>query len=669
MRLTLGICLLACLALQPFASAQRPLRAKDLLRIRTIGDPSVSPDGNWIVYTLGQSDSVKDKRTTDIWMTDWAGQAHVQLTHSPEGESSPKFSPDGKYISFVSSRGKLDHAQVFVLDRRGGEARMLTRLKGDLGDYQWSPDGTRLLVVMRDTERPDSLKEKTRNPIVIDRVHFKQDVEGYRLPLREHLYLFDLATGKLDTLTSGLFNESSPAWSPDGRHIAFVSNRTADPDRNDNTDIWVVEAKPGAPVRQLTKWGGSDYSPAWSPDGKRIAFTRTTGTGNFLMYEQSVICTIAADGTGEPQILTAKLDRDATQPTWSRDGSAIGVVVTDDRREYLAEIRSGEGIATLNSGEYVFSTIRPHPSGAWVALAEFPDRPTEIYAVEKGVLRRLTNHQDDFTRGIVFSKPQGFTSRSKDGTLVSNILFPPPGEGAVKKAPTIFLIHGGPVGQDDFGFDVTRQILSAQGYAVCAVNYRGSSGRGLAFTKAIWADWGNKEVQDIFGAADHLVREGISDPAQLGIGGWSYGGILTNYCIASDPGRFRAAVSGAGSALQLSLFGVDQYITQFENELGYPWTNLDKYLKLSYPFLKADRIKTPTLFMTGEKDFNVPAVGSEQMYQALRVLGVPTQLVVYPGQYHGLTTPSYQVDRMQRYAGWFGKYLQPPAPVKLGTKR
>ncbi|MFM7195796.1 MAG: alpha/beta hydrolase family protein, partial [Bacteroidota bacterium] len=233
----------------------------------------------------------------------------------------------------------------------------------------------------------------------------------------------------------------------------------------------------------------------------------------------------------------------------------------------------------------------------------------------------------------------------------------------------IFFIHGGPVGQDTYGFDLSRQMPAAEGYAVCAVNYRGSNGRGLAFTKAIYGDWGNKEVLDIFGAADELVRNGTADPSRLGIGGWSYGGILTNYSIASDPLRFRAAASGAGSSLQLSMFGVDQYITQFENELGYPWKNLDKYLKLSYPFLKADKIKTPTLFMSGEKDFNVPAVGSEQMYQALRVLGVPTRLVVYPDQFHGIGVPSYQADRFKRYIDWFADHMKDPGPVKVNQQR
>jgi dipeptidyl aminopeptidase/acylaminoacyl peptidase len=252
---------------------------------------------------------------------------------------------------------------------------------------------------------------------------------------------------------------------------------------------------------------------------------------------------------------------------------------------------------------------------------------------------------------------EGFVSTSKDGTKVSSLLFKPSKAVAGQKLPTILFIHGGPTAQDEWGFDLSRQILAQAGYAVAGINYRGSNGRGLAFCNAISADWGNKEVIDILGAADYLVQAGIADPNKMGIGGWSYGGILTNYTIASDT-RFKAAASGAGSAQVMALYGVDQYILQYENELGAPWKNVDKYLKLSYPFLQMDKIKTPTLFLVGEKDFNVPSIGSEQMYQGLRSLGVPTQLIIYPGQFHGITVPSFQKDRFERYIGWFDKYLE-----------
>ena len=285
-----------------------------------------------------------------------------------------------------------------------------------------------------------------------------------------------------------------------------------------------------------------------------------------------------------------------------------------------------------------------------------PQIPTEIYALENGNPRRLTKHQDLFLEKIALASVEGFTSKSKDGMSVSNLLYRPFNATVGKKLPTIFFIHGGPVGQDEYSFDLSRQMLAAAGYAVVAVNYRGSNGRGLDYCKVISGDWGNKEVLDILGAADYVVQKGISDSEKLGIGGWSYGGILTNYVIASDT-RFKAASSGAGVAMVSSMYGVDQYILQYDNEIGQPWKNFDKYVALSYPFLKANKIKTPTQFMVGESDYNVPAVGSEQMYQAFKSLGIPTELIIYPGQFHGITNPSFQKDRFDRYLIWFNTYL------------
>jgi dipeptidyl aminopeptidase/acylaminoacyl peptidase len=217
-------------------------------------------------------------------------------------------------------------------------------------------------------------------------------------------------------------------------------------------------------------------------------------------------------------------------------------------------------------------------------------------------------------------------------------------------------IHGGPNGQDEHAFSLERQLFAGNGYVVVAANYRGSSGRGADYAHAIVADWGHKEVIDLLGAVDHVIAAGLADTAKLGIGGWSYGGILTDYTIATDH-RFKAATSGAGSALQLAMYGVDEYVTQYAAELGQPWQHPEVWIKLSYPFFHADRITTPTLFLGGEQDFNVPLVGGEQMYQALKTLNVPSQLVIYPGQYHGLTTPSFRVDRLQRYLDWYAKYL------------
>ena len=647
------------LALQLVSFSQtekRSLRPGDIYRMQTTGDAQISPDGRWVAYTLTTVDSAKDKRNTDIWMMSWDGTETLQLTNSPDGESSPKWSPDGKYISFIASRSG-GNSQVYLLNRLGGEAIKLTDVKGDLNDYAWSPDSKKILLTIRDYE--DTSVKKGNKPYVIDRYRFKQDVSGYQYDKRKtHLYLFDATTKKTDTLTRGEYNEGGAQWSPDGSAIAFVSNHTEDPDKNQNSDIFIVNAQPGAAIKQLTTWNGSDGSPQWSPDGKSIAYLRSTSDANYSMYDQNILAVVPATG-GEHRLLSKMLDRPVGTPRWDKDGKNIAVLVTDDCERYIAAYElSSSKMNKVIGGNRSFNSLERHPNGSWITSMTSPQLPSEFYALENNNLRRLTKVQDDFVAPLSLASVEKFTSKSKDGATVSNLLYLPANAGK-EKLPVIFFIHGGPVSQDEYAFDMTRQLLAANGYAVVAVNYRGSNGRGIDFSKAIYADWGNKEVLDIQGAADYLINKGTVDGNRMGIGGWSYGGILTDYSIAKDT-RFKAAISGAGSALQLSLYGVDQYILQLDNELGQPWKdkNYEKYLKLSYPFLNADKIKTPTLFMTGEKDFNVPAVGSEQMYQALRSIGTPTELIIYPGQFHGITVPAFQKDRLERYVQWFDKFLK-----------
>lgn len=588
-------------------------------------------------------------------MQSWDGKQSIQLTHGAEPASKPRWSPDGKYLAFMSSRESKNGSQLWLMDRRGGEGNKLSDIKGDLEDYAWSPDGSKVVMVIDDPENNGKEPPKTPKPIVIDRYHFKQDYQGYLENLHKHLYLFNIATKKLDTLTSGKFDDSAPVWSPDGKNIAFVSNRSNDPDRSENTDIFMVEAKPKSSVKQLTTWKGQDNSPKWSPDGKYIAYLRHNSE-TYTMYDQNILCIMDADGKNT-KLLTLALDRPADNPAWSKDSKSIAFLIDDDRDRYAAVYSLPTGkISTINRGKYNLDDVTAHSSGNYVLSMSTPYVPFELYALEAGKLRRLTHHHQDWLGKVKLAQVTGFRSTSKDGTSVSGVLYRPDSTSK-KKMPMILFIHGGPVGQDDYSFDGTAQVLASAGYAVASVNYRGSSGRGLEYTKVINADWGNKEVMDLQGAVDQLVKQGVADPDKLGIGGWSYGGILTDFMIASDT-RFKAAASGAGSALQMANYGIDQYILQYDNELGQPWKNPEVYNKISYPFLHADRIKTPVLFMSGLKDFNVPTAGSEQMYQALRSQGIPAELILYPNQNHGISTPSYQVDRVERYIKWYDKYLK-----------
>ena len=654
------------------ASAQGPKRAlaaDDINRVRAVSDPQASPDGKWVAYVVGTQDAEKDKRDSDVWMVSWDGKEQVRLTSSAETtERAPRWSPDGRYLAFLSARGddaeKKKGAQVWLLDRQGGEAQKLTDIQGGVSDYAWSPDGRRLCLVVNDfdpssdPEKMEGWKRKTAPPIVLDRYHFKSDQGGYLRRLYTHLTLFDVNSKKADILTHGVFDDESPAWSPDGKSIAFISNRTADPDRNDDSNVWVIEARAGADARSVTTFEGRDSgTPAWSPDGKWIAYVQGDET-KLTAYHLDKLAIVPAAG-GAAKLMTAALDRPVDgRVAWSADGQSIRVVVSDDRAAYVANVTVSSGaIAKLAAGERAAGSISARGDGSLALVVSTPASPPEVFALENGALRRLSHQNDAWLANIQLASTEGFSCKAKDGTTVNGIVKKPAGFVAGRKYPTLLIIHGGPNGQDDFSFDFNREFFAANGYVVLAVNYRGSSGRGGAYQKAIFADWGNKEVMDLLAAVDWAVAGGIADPEKLGIGGWSYGGILTDYTIATDP-RFKAAVSGASSALQMSLYGVDQYIIQWEEELGVPWKAAELYTRLSYPFFHADRIKTPTLFMGGQIDFNVPVAGVEQMYQALKSLNVETQLVIYPDQHHGLTVPSYLRDRLTRWVGWYDRWLK-----------
>jgi dipeptidyl aminopeptidase/acylaminoacyl peptidase len=293
-----------------------------------------------------------------------------------------------------------------------------------------------------------------------------------------------------------------------------------------------------------------------------------------------------------------------------------------------------------------------------VAVSESADRPPDLVAVERdGQLRRLTHHNDAWLADVQLAQSRMLQFKSADGTEIHALMMMPVNGSMASRAPALLRLHGGPVSQHQFEFDFEWQLLAANGYVIVAPNSRGSSGRGYEFQKALFAQWGTVDVPDVLAAADYAVSVGIADPQRLGIGGWSYGAILTNYVISADT-RFKAATSGAGMGNMLAGYGEDQYVREWELELGLPWEKTENWLRVSSPFLHANHITTPTLFLVGSEDNNVPPIGAEQMYQALRRLHVPTQLVIYPGERHGFSRPSFRVDRVQRYVEWYGRFLK-----------
>ena len=679
--------LLFILALTTALSAQtarRPLKLDDIPRLREVRDPQVSPDGKWVAYVVSAVDAKEDKSSSHIWMISYDGKVNRQMTWSQESESSPRWSPDGRYLSFTSSRpGPAKGNQVWVLDREGGEAVQLTDVKGRLQGYEWSPDAKRLALTIGDPD-PDAEanaaaaaaggKPKPPKPIVIDRYKFKQDGAGYLISGRHsYVYLFDIATKKLDRLTSGKADETGPKWSPDGTRIAFLSNRAADPDRDPTNQIFVAEAKPGAVEKSITpRTNRPGRGIEWSPDGKWIVYTEADEL-KYNAYNMDHLAMVAADGSAAPKRFPAveALDRSVSGARFTEDGKGVEFTVTNNMSVYPMRLTLADGkVERLLAPPVVVSSLDT-AAGASVVLSGGDNKYNEVYAFEKGGLRQLTHHNDALFAELDLGQTEEVSFKSKDGTEVFGLLTKPVGYVAGTRVPFLLRIHGGPNGQDQHSFSFERQLFAANGYAVLAVNYRGSAGRGQKFSRAIFADWGHYEVEDLHAGVDHVVKMGVADPDRLGVGGWSYGGILTDYLIASDT-RFKAATSGAGTAFTVSYYGVDHYITQYDYEIGPPWDPKawETYQKLSYPFLHADRIKTPTLFFCGEKDFNVPVSGSEQMYQALRSLGIETGLVIYPNENHGIMRPSYARDRYERYLGWYEKYLKKPASAagSAGTK-
>ena len=611
-------------------AGQRPIAIDDIQHLVDVRDPQCSPDGRQVAYVVSKIDIKEDKTNSHVWTIGYDGSNDRQVTSSQDNESSPRWSPDGKYLAFTSSRpGKTRGNQVWLLDRRGGEAQQLTDVKGRLQSYEWSPDGKRLALVVGDPD-PDAEptageaaqgsgdgtgRGRAPKPIVIDRYKYKQDGQGYLLSGRHsYIYLFDLESKKLDRLTTGKADESSPSWSPDGMRIAFMSNRNPDPDREPSSQLFVADAKPGSTEKALspiTSRGGRGRAE-WSPDGTRIAFLEGDEK-KYGAYGMEHLTIVAADGSTPPERLRSSeaLDRGVSQPRWGEDGKNIYAIVTDDMSAYGARIPVGAGSAVAITDTTIVLGQRHSAASCAVVISGDDRHPDEIYSASVvGSMMKfkpLTHQNDALIAQLQLADTQNVSFKSKDGTDVHGLLTLPFGYAKETRVPLLLRIHGGPNGQDGHSFSTERQFFAANGYAVLNVNYRGSAGRGMKFSRAIAADWGHLEVDDLLAGVNHLIAMGIADPDKLGVGGWSYGGILTDYVIATDT-RFKAATSGAGTAFTVAFYGTDQYIVQYDYEIGPPWDAKawDIYQKLSYPFLHADRIKRRRCFSGARKTSTCP---------------------------------------------------------------
>src|SRR5215217_7713214 len=416
-------------------TARHPIRLDDLTRLRNVGDPQISPDGQWVAYVVGTTDAKEDKSNSHIWMVNIDGSNDRQITFSNESESSPRFSPDGKYLSFTSSRpGKARGNQVWLLDRNGGEAMQLSEIKGRLQGHEWSPDSKRLALLVGDPD-PDAdaapspqpgATPRVPKPIVIDRYRYKQDGQGYLLSGRHtHIYIFDIATKKLERLTKSKWDESSPSWSPDSTRIAFMSNHSDDPDRDPAAQLYVAEAKPGATEKQLTAEAvrAGRSRPEWSPDSKWIAFLEGEEK-KYGAYSMEHLSLVPADGSSAPARLKAvdDLDRGVSSPRFSPDGKSIRFQVTDDRSVYPARVNvSGGSVERLLSPPIVISTWNFAGSKA-VAISGGDEKANEIHVGEGNSLRQLTHQNDALFAELELGVTEEVGFKSKDGTPVNGLL-------------------------------------------------------------------------------------------------------------------------------------------------------------------------------------------------------------------------------------------------------
>ncbi|HEY5756361.1 MAG TPA: S9 family peptidase [Steroidobacter sp.] len=652
--------LMSIVALSIAIADARPLAIEDLDNYGRVADAQISPEGKSVLYTVTTPDVTADARRSSVWRVSWTGGVAEQLTSKTTSAYSARWSPDGRWISFLQSDAITGDAQLWLLDReRNGEARRITDLPGGISAYVWAPDSKRLALVHQ------APAQKQPEPWVIDRYRFKSDSgDGYlhNAVKPPRIYLYDLDTRSTAALTSGgEFEESEPAWSPDGSRIAFFSNREADADRTDYADIYVASAQPGALPKRLTDFTGTDQGPlAWSADGRDLIFRRG-GEPQYGLFDQLQLA-VASVADGAVTLPISRLDRDVDNVAFRSDGRAINCLIIDNRTRYPASVsRRGGVLQRLYEGPRKILSFT-EANGRIAAIATSDREPPEVYALERGVLRPLSHHNQGWLNEVQLSSSEEIEFVASDGQKVQGLLTRPFGYTPGTRYPTVLWIHGGPYLQDEHGFNYdpaydARQVLAAQGYAVVQINYRGSRGNGVAFAHQTFAKWGERDVSDLREGVDHAVALGVADPNRLGVGGWSFGGILTNYLIVSDT-RFKAAVSGAGSGSKISLYGTDLYAYVNELEFGAPWRSPDVWLRISRPLFQADRVRTPTLFVSGARDFNVPVAGSEQMYQALKSLRVPTQLVIYPGEHHMIERPSFERDLLRRYVSWYDRYLK-----------
>lgn len=640
-------------------SRQRPtFGLDDLLALKDISDINLSPDGQWVAYTLTQNDLDDDVIRESVWMQSLAGGAPLPMTDPDSDANTPRFSPDGRYLAVLSNR-KDETDQIWLLNRQGGDARQLTNIKQGVEDYGFSPDSARLWALIDDSadDLQDDKDRPNPPPVVVNRLQFKQDAIGYLGKQRTHLYLIDIDKGATRQLTFGDCDESEPDFSPDGSQLVYVSDLGQPVDRAPNTHLFVIDVNDEEPLPRAMTSGDQSYAmPSWSPDGRWIVHTTTVADAlPVYAIPQLALMDVAS---GESQIVEALAERQALDGRFLPDGQTILSIIESAGEQQAVRVDlSSRQVSSPFDAKDVVTEFDIAADGTVMLLVTRPGQPDEIYVLEDDALRSVSAVNQAMTRATDFADVRKHTCPSSDGTEIDCFVVLPPDYKTGQRYPGVVQLHGGPQEQHDWGFDKEAELLAANGYVVLRPNTRGSWGYGQAFASAIQANWGALDTEDVMAVVDFATDQGWVDADRLAVMGWSYGGMLVNHIITRTQ-RFKAAITGASATLYMANYGHDQYQQWWEQELGLPWLeeNRDKWNRIS-PFFSLDKVTTPTLILGGEDDWNVPILNSEQLYMVLRRQGVETELVVYPNEGHAISVPSYEKDLYERYLQWLDRYL------------
>lgn len=619
------------------------MQIDDALRLREVSDPQLSPDGVSVVFVVTELDEETKEYRRQLWRIPTEGGEARQLTHDKPGKGEPRWSPDGRQIAFVARRGEGEENQIWLLPADGGEARPLTQAGGGVQGIEWSPDGSQLLFLSREAPGEEEKRLREQGGIrVVD-----------RRPRMWQVWTVEVASDRCRQVTADRSSKAAARWSPDGRWIAFEQRHDPTANQVFRSSLWVIRAS-GKGRRRLTADSACETAPRWSPDGKQIAFLRRAVPGYTQLDKLAVV---PARG-GEARVLTSRLDRSVVELSWTPLGKCLLIVVHDGMRQHAhAMALRGGPLRPLTSGDRVVSSLRL-AGPRLVFLSGSATEPAEIHvAADDGTGERRLTATNPRVKHLRLGRTRAVSWSSGDGLRLEGVLVLPPGYRKGKPLPLIVEPHGGPAGARTWGFYSTWQVLAGHGYAVLSPNFRGSAGYGQAFVAANEDDFGGGDFADLMAGVDALVEQGIADPRRLGIMGYSYGGYMTAWAIGQTD-RFRAAVAGAGVTNLQSFYGTSdiQWFTR-DYQRGRPWERPERYAAQS-PITYVGRVKTPTLIYHGDEDRRVPMEQSEQLYVSLRERGVPTELVRYPREAHGLTEYWHQRDCLERILGWLDRWIR-----------